>query len=364
MFEVKSLAEKYDFPDLFTVRFSKEKVYIGDTAYPIGQLSVDMLNISKESMHHLKSLSDTFAKAIDQKFFSPKEEKTKDMVIEVQDTWNELIAVTQEFPVIKDLQIPQERLQQILVTTYDEFHEKCHDAVQECAIYCDMFAELAFGWIRIVNDIATFLSYASVLVDLFLERLKYHNPEAYASAYYDFMTNQQVQLEIEKTIPHGLPLISQTHEVGLEFVTMTEKDTSQSFCIAERFVFSNLFSFLQVDLSRGLMIGHAPKKCQNCGKYFLLENGYHVSYCTNIAPGETDRTCRQIGAHKKSAAQTKTPAQAEYQKLYNRLKTRKNRKKISVEEWNQTVAWAQEMKDKAERGEISEWELKEIFERV
>ena len=178
------------------------------------------------------------------------------------------------------------------------------------------------------------------------------------------MTNRQAQLEIENAIPYGLPLIAQTHEVGLEFVTMTEQDDTQSFCIAERFVFTNLFSFLQVDLSRGLMIGHAPKKCQNCGKYFLLENGYHVSYCTNIAPDETTRTCRQVGAHKKSAAQTKTPAQAEYQKLYNRLKTRKNRKKISVEEWNQTVAWAQEMKDKAERGEISEWELKEMFERV
>ena len=95
-----------------------------------------------------------------------------------------------------------------------------------------------------------------------------------------------------------------------------------------------------------------------------MEKGYHVSYCTNIAPGETTRTCRQVGAHKKSAAQAKTPVQAEYQKLYNRLKTRKNRKKISVEEWNQAVAWAQEMKTKAERGEISEWELKEMFERA
>ena len=134
--------------------------------------------------------------------------------------------------------------------------------------------------------------------------------------------------------------------------------------LVKRMHFLTFVGMFRTDLFEGLCVGHAPKKCKNCGKYFLLENGYHVSYCTNIAPGETDRTCRQIGAHKKSAAQTKTPAQAEYQKLYNRLKTRKNRKKISVEEWNQTVAWAQEMKDKAERGEISEWELKEIFERV
>lgn len=43
MFEIKSLAEKHDYPDLFTVRFAREKLYIGDTSYPIGQLSVDIL---------------------------------------------------------------------------------------------------------------------------------------------------------------------------------------------------------------------------------------------------------------------------------------------------------------------------------
>ena len=80
MFEVKSLAEKHDYPDLFTVRFAREKLYIGDTSYPIGQLSVDMLNVSKESMLKLKRLSESFAKTIDQKFFSPKEQHTRETV--------------------------------------------------------------------------------------------------------------------------------------------------------------------------------------------------------------------------------------------------------------------------------------------
>ena len=133
--------------------------------------------------------------------------------------------------------------QDMLPSAYDEIHGKCSDVTQECSMYYEMFAEMIFGWIRMVNDIATFLSYASAFVNLFLERLKYHNPEAYASAYYDFMTNRQVQLEIEKAIPYGLPLIAQTHEVGFDFVTITEQDDTQSFCIAERFVFTNLFSF-------------------------------------------------------------------------------------------------------------------------
>lgn len=41
----------------------------------------------------------------------------------------------------------------------------------------------------------------------------------------------------------------------------------------------------------------------------------------------------------------RTPAQQEYAKAYNRLKTRKNRKKISTEKWNAQVAYALELKE-------------------
>ena len=87
-------------------------------------------------------------------------------------------------------------------------------------------------------------------------------------------------------------------------------------------------------------MGNAPRRCHNCGKYFLLTAGYNTCYCNNIAPGETERTCRKVGAHRKEAQgkTNRTPAQVEYDRAYNRLKQRKNRKKISVEEWNAAVA--------------------------
>ena len=83
-----------------------------------------------------------------------------------------------------------------------------------------------------------------------------------------------------------------------------------------------------------------------------------------IAPGETERTCRKVGAHKKAAAREKTPAQAEYDRVYNRLKQQKSRGKISVDEWNALVVQALEVKDRAECGEISDVEMKEAFEGI
>ena len=60
----------------------------------------------------------------------------------------------------------------------------------------------------------------------------------------------------------------------------------------------------------------------------------------------------------------KTPARQDYNKVYNRLKTRHARGKISDAEWNAAVARALEYKDKAEAGEITDLELKEIYDKM
>ncbi len=58
----------------------------------------------------------------------------------------------------------------------------------------------------------------------------------------------------------------------------------------------------------------------------------------------------------------RTPAQVEYDRTYNRLKQRKNRKKISIDEWNIAVAKAQELMEQAGRGELTDTELKRQLE--
>ena len=92
----------------------------------------------------------------------------------------------------------------------------------------------------------------------------------------------------------------------------------------------------------------------------MLTAGYNTCYCNNIAPGETERTCRKVGAHRKEARDRadRTPAQVEYDRAYNRLKQRKNRRKISLDEWNKAVARAQELLEQSGRGELTDEELK------
>lgn len=93
----------------------------------------------------------------------------------------------------------------------------------------------------------------------------------------------------------------------------------------------------------------------------LTSEGY-AKYQGN-APGETARICRKVGAHRKEAQgkANHTPAQREYGKAYNRLKARKQRGKISEDEWNSAVAKAQELVAQSERGALTDENLKRLL---
>ena len=53
---------------------------------------------------------------------------------------------------------------------------------------------------------------------------------------------------------------------------------------------------LRFDLFEGLSVGHAPRKCPICGRWFLTTDARHTKYCGGVAPGDPKgRTCRQLG---------------------------------------------------------------------
>lgn len=66
--------------------------------------------------------------------------------------------------------------------------------------------------------------------------------------------------------------------------------------LVKRMHFVTFVGMFRSDLFEGLCVGHAPKKCRICGKWFLTTNARHTKYCGGYAPGDRlHRTCRQIG---------------------------------------------------------------------
>ena len=66
--------------------------------------------------------------------------------------------------------------------------------------------------------------------------------------------------------------------------------------LVKRMLYVSFVGMFRSDLFEGLCVGHAPKKCPICGRWFLTTNAKHTKYCGGYAPGDKHhRTCRQIG---------------------------------------------------------------------
>ena len=220
--------------------------------------------------------------------------------------------------------------------------------------HIDWFLDMMGG---LSQNLLVFLNQVDATLTLYFEPLGKRTKDAYGFAFTHWY------MDALKKAPIFSPDADWevSTEVAIEFVPVNNLDETHRPVIAEKLQFNSLVSFLYADFYRGLIHGNCPRRCHNCGKYFLLTAGYNTCYCNNIAPGETSRTCRKVGAHNKAEKEkaSETPAQREYRKAYNRLKVRKNRKKISNDEWNKKVAQAQEWKELAEQGKLSDSELRE-----
>ena len=66
--------------------------------------------------------------------------------------------------------------------------------------------------------------------------------------------------------------------------------------IVEKMYFDRLLDFVYAEFMKGLQKGFVPKRCANCGRWFLQKPGATYAYCTDPAPGQDGKTCREIGA--------------------------------------------------------------------
>ena len=127
------------------------------------------------------------------------------------------------------------------------------------------------------------------------------------------------------------------------------------------YTFNNLSSFLYFDFFRGLRQGYIPKRCDHCGKYFLLTSGRYYDFCERIVKGTNGKTCRNIGSHKKYEAKCKSdPVWLAYNRAYKAHYARLLKKKMNKSEFLTWSTWAADYRDAALCGKvrIEEYEKK------
>lgn len=339
--------------DQFTVFFHGDHVFIGGKDFPIGQCCVDIMNLDEQVLHEVDRRVREFVPAAQ----ALLAEKTDSAAASAQEKLNAVWDVIFALPVYRELKMDVEsnyHTFERLLADGEKWTQVQDPASEGHAIYQGIIA----GLLCFSGGLMGLRQQIAVMMEQYFEPLERRNSGAYAEAYsafYAHMLSVSVHLFGED--------FAQSSPVEVSFVPMMGQTNEGELFIAEKATFNSLTDFLRTEFYRGLAAGNAPRRCHNCGRYFLLTAGYNTCYCNNIAPGETDRTCRKVGAHRKEAQgkANRTPAQVEYDRTYNRLKQRKNRRKISVEEWNAAVAEAMKVLEQAERGAFDDEEMRKRF---
>ncbi|MET0015976.1 DUF6076 domain-containing protein [Oscillibacter sp.] len=336
--------------DCFFVLFGKGEVFVNGKTFPLGQCTTEILDLDDEVLVELDRRIENLMPAV--KILL--QEKTDSAARSAQERLCAVWDLIFSFPVYRDLNMDiwtANNLFPLLLSDPEKWAEVQEVGTEGHA----MFQKLMEGLEYFPESLRTFRGQVTGMLELYFEPLARRSADTYAEAFAQYYGEMK---SVEGIFGQGP--FEQSFPTENQFVPMVHSAEKGKVILAEQAQFSYLTHFLYTDFYRGLMEGNAPRRCHNCGTYFLLTAGYNTCYCNNLAPGETARTCRKVGAHRKEAQErvTATPVQKEYAKAYNRLKARKQRGKITVNEWNTAVVKAQDFKDQAEHGELSDEELR------
>ena len=214
---------------------------------------------------------------------------------------------------------------------------------------------------RIGQDLSDFRRNTQWMLSAYFEGLPSCKRENYIDAYGRFKDGigkaKLVDMDEESDPFYDPPVASFRFDfpAHISFIPYRDEKTGKPK-MAERSTFDDLIAFFYLDLTRGIAAGNLPRRCKNCGHWFVAVGGYNTQYCDRPILGQHGKTCRSVGAHETAKRKLREAAAKEYARTYNRLKGRKQRGTISTDEWNCIVAVAEELRAAFQAGEMAESE--------
>ena len=125
-------------------------------------------------------------------------------------------------------------------------------------------------------------------------------------------------------------------------------ESEQGNEVVEKLYFDRILDFVYVELMRGIQKGYVPKRCANCGRWFLQTPGATVSYCNLVAPGETVKTCLDIGALANFQEKVKNNEVWQvHHRAYNKYYPLVLKKKMTKREFEAWARKAEQLRDEA-----------------
>lgn len=348
----------HDAVDFFSVDFTSACTIVAREEYPLGHFAAQAMEVSGRLDGDIDAAAKEFA-AEAQMFFAARDPSSAGIA---NDAYGRLMALLRELP-----------LYNILLPRSDTMPSCFSSASEYQAMWDEMMTKGTRGnndythWIsricRIGADLHEFQRNTNWMLSTYFDKLTSHRREDYIDAFARFKEGirdaKLVDLDDDDEpylfgdpSPYSFRFDFPAH---ISFIPYHDEKTGKPK-LAERSTFDDLVSFYYLDLTRGLAAGNLPRRCKNCGHWFVAVGGHNTQYCDRPIPGQVGKSCRSVGAHETAKRKLKEASAKEYARTYNRLKARKQRGAISSDEWNQTVAVAEELRAAFQDGEISESE--------
>ncbi len=135
--------------------------------------------------------------------------------------------------------------------------------------------------------------------------------------------------------------------------------------VFERRIFNRLLDFIYIEFCKALMQMNMPKKCKNCGMYFLLENGFKNEYCTRPLKDNPKKTCRDVGAAQNFKTKvSQSPEWKIHQRAYKKYYARLKKGQMTQAEFNEWARNAERLRSEALEGTIDTEDYEKLLNNI
>jgi len=139
-----------------------------------------------------------------------------------------------------------------------------------------------------------------------------------------------------RRVTHPVPVTDDLRAFAKQYGTDAERlsaELTAPHFLNISYEFHTVADALELEFTKLLESDVRFRKCERCGKYFIMKGNYDTRYCDRIAEGET-RMCRDLAAQENYAAKNAdNPAAATYRKYYKRYFARVQVRQIRADDF-------------------------------
>lgn len=320
-----------------------DKVFLNGTAYPAGHFACEAMNISMDELSQLREVSEQISIHAD-RLYAADADNLRELLPAMKLLATTFVNELWRHPPYCYFDIEAERHAVEIM-----FSAESAEAV------ADPFAQGRAFLFRYISAMLTipyglyhFLCGSLPLENDYLRRLKRRDETHFSVATHDYFNSELYRREMP--VYNSIPLepFTETPNMKATFCFARNPKNEKEMVFVERMLFDHVVDFLTYDLFNGMHWGHAPSKCQNCGRYFLTATAHTPKYCNGFAPQNPRYTCRQYGALRSQKEKNEDhPVYALFRTRTNTIRKHHQRGKINGEERAAAIALAEELRDRA-----------------